>query len=113
MVKINFNKNYHHDEIGYIKLRITYIKLIRQSNFFWPHPPGTPGDITFFGCPGPLITLFFLVPPYIITNFTLFSSARPFYHTHFSSDPGAALGGMGAERFGRRISATAVAAPLL
>ena len=72
--------------------------------------------INFWGdCPGLLITL--VLPCPALSNhlspsfsdahpfFTLFSSAPPFFITqHFSSDPRAAPGGMGAEQFDRRIN---------
>ena len=68
--------------------------IMRRSNCSAPILPGHTRGITFFACPGPLINLLFLCPPYIVTNFTLFSSAQPFfYHTQFSSDPGSAPGG--------------------
>ena len=65
---------------------------------FCPHPPrAPPGTSLFFWVAPVLLSLYlFLAPPYIITIFTLFSSAPPFfYHTHYSSDPGAAPGGWG------------------
>ena len=64
---------------------------------FCPHPkPGTPGDITFWGVALVSLTLYFcLAPPYINTLITLFSSARPFYHTHFPLTPGLPRGGWG------------------
>ena len=40
------------------------------------------------------------------SNHTFFKCPALFYHLHFSSDPRAAPGGMGAEQFDRRISDT-------
>ena len=58
------------------------------------------------GCPGLLITLFLPCPTlYIHSNHYFFQCPAPFYHTHFSSDPGA---GMGAEQFDRRITDLAI-----
>ena len=55
-------------------------------------PPGTPGDITFFGCPGPLITLLFPCPDlYNHKNYPFFGYPALFYHTHFSYDPAVAV----------------------
>ena len=39
--------------------------IVRRSNCFAPIPPGTFGDIIFFGCPGPFITLFLPCPALI------------------------------------------------
>ena len=70
----------------------------------------TPGYITFFGCPGLLIT-FFLPCPALINHFnpfifqcpalffTPFSSAPPFFMTHIFL----LTGGVGSEQFDRRI----------
>ena len=85
---------------------------MRRSNCSSPIPPlGIPRDITFFLVAPILLSLyFFLAPPYINTLITLFSSAQRLvliYHTHFSSDPGAApWGRMGVEQFDRRINVT-------
>ena len=58
------------------------ILIMRRSNCsvpIPPIPPSTPGDITFWGvAPVSLSLYFFLAPPYLITNFTLFASSRPF-----------------------------------
>ena len=62
------------------------------------------GHLFFGGCPGVLITLFLPCPAlYKRFNHSFFQSPALFHHTHFSSDPGAATGGMGAEQFDRRI----------
>ena len=54
---------------------------------------GNPEDITFFICPGLFITLF-LPCLSLINNFnpSIFQCPALFYHTNFSSDPGAARG---------------------
>ena len=56
--------------------------FMRRSNFSTtthpPTPPGTPGESLFFGAPVLLSLYFFLAPPYIITNFTLFRVPCPF-----------------------------------
>ena len=60
-----------------------------------PSPPGTPRGITFLGvAPVSLSLHFSLAPPYTDTLITLFCQCLDLiYHTHFSSDPGAARGG--------------------
>ena len=72
------------------------------SNCSAPIPPG---DITFFCCPGVLITLIFTCPAlYNHQNHPFFECPALFYHTHIFSYPGAARGGgVGAEQFDRRI----------
>ena len=65
-------------------------------NLFCPHPPpGHPlGHYFFRGCPGLLITLFLPCPvPYKHCNHSFFQCPALIYHTHISSDPGAAPGG--------------------
>ena len=81
---------------------------------FCPIPPGHPRGYHFFwGCPSLFITLILPCPaltnhfnPLILECPALFSLhfpvPLPFYHTHFSSDPGAARGDW-AEQFDRRI----------
>ena len=71
-----------------------------------PSPPGTHGDITFWGVvPVSLSLYFYLAPPYINTLITLFSSAPPFFITYiFPLIPGLPRRGMGAEQFDRRIT---------
>ena len=82
-----------------------------------PSPPGTHGDITFWGVvPVSLSLYFYLAPPYINTLINFFSSAPPFfhfisqcpvlfYHANFSLTPGLPGGrgrwGAGAEQFDR------------
>ena len=69
-----------------------------------PPPLGTPGDITFLGCPGVLITLFLPCPAlYKHSNHSFFQCPALFYHTNVSSDPEAAPRGMGAEQFDQHI----------
>ena len=56
---------------------------MRQSNCSVPNPPRQPRGHHFFGgCPGLLSLHFSLVPPYINTIITLFSSAPPLFITH-------------------------------
>ena len=66
---------------------------MRQSNCSDPIPLGTHGDITFFGCPGLLITLY-LPCPSLLNHFKrfIFQCQVLHYHAHFSSDPGSARG---------------------
>ena len=88
---------------------------MRRSNCSDPPPPGhLRGHHFVLGCPGLLITLFLsyhaLHKHY---NHSFFHCAALFYHTHFSSDPGAApSGGIGPEQFDRRIT-TLIAAVIL
>ena len=78
--------------------------FMRRSNCSAPIPRAPPGTSLFLCCPGLLITSFFPCPaPYSHKNHPFFECPALFYHTHFSSDPGAARGGMGAEQFDRRI----------
>ena len=66
-------------------LHKTNIPLMRRSNCSAPipPPPGTPGDITYFGVAPVSLSLYFsLAPPYINTLITLFSSAPPLFITH-------------------------------
>ena len=66
-----------------------------QVKLFCPYPTRAPqGTSLFFVAPVLLSLYFFLAPPYIITKFTLFSSAPPFFITRtFSLTP--RLGGDG------------------
>ena len=75
---------------------------------FWPHPSGQPrGHHFFWGCPGLPITLCFPCPAlYKNSNHSFFQCPDLIYHTHFSSDPGAARRGWGIEQFDRRITIT-------
>ena len=72
---------------------------------FCPHPPGHPRRHQFFfGCPGLLITLFLPYPAlYKHSNHSCVQCPALFYHTHFSSEPGAAPGD-GGRTIDRRIS---------
>ena len=85
------------------KFRELYHRIMRWSNCSDPIPPDNPLGITFFGCPGLFITIslpclalinhynsFILQCPALLSLH--FAVPRPFYHTHFSSDPGAAQG---------------------
>ena len=60
-----------------------------QVKLFCPYPTRAPqGTSLFFVAPVLLSLYFFLAPPYIITKFTLFSSAPPFFITRtFSLTP--------------------------
>ena len=81
--------------------------VMRRSNCFAPiPPPGHPrGHHFFVGCPGLLTTLFFpCLALYEHLNQSFFQCPALFYRTHFSFDPVAAPGGMGAEQFDRRIT---------
>ena len=81
--------------------------IMRRSNCSAPIPsPGQPrGHHFFYCCPGVLITLIFTcLALYILSNHSFSQCPAPFYHTNFSSDPGATPGeGMGAEQFDRRM----------
>ena len=69
-----------------LKQEIFYMALMRRSNYSDPIPPGTLGDITFFYCPG----LFIIIS--LPSNSFILQCPALFYHTLFSSDPGAARG---------------------
>ena len=71
--------------------------VMRRSNCSAPIPRAPPGTSLFGGCPGLLITLFFPCPAlYKHSNHSFFQCHALIYHTHFSSDPGAApRGGWG------------------
>ena len=75
--------NYLIDSLGYFQPNVP-VKM------FYPHPTGTPGDITFLGVAPVSLSLYFcLAPPYINTLITLFSSAPPLSITHvFRLTPG-------------------------
>ena len=77
---------------------------MRRSNCSAPIPRAPRGHHFFRGRLCLLITLFLLCPAlYIHSNHSFLQRPALTYHTHFSSDPGAAPGGMGAEQFDRRI----------
>ena len=73
-----------------------YVPSMRRSNCSAPIPPR--GHHSFGGCPGLLSLYFYLTLPSLITLIPSFLSASSFqcpalfYHTHSSSDPGAAPG---------------------
>ena len=57
-------------------------------------PRAPPGTSLFFCCPGLLINSFFPSPALYYHENHFFSSAPPFFITHFSSYPGAAREGV-------------------
>ena len=86
--------------------RQIFLSLMRRSNCSAPIP--LLGTSLFLCCPGLFITSFFPCPALNDhENHPFFECPALFYHTHFSSDPGAvpglSRGVMGAEKFDRRI----------
>ena len=75
---------------------------------FCSHLPRQPrGHYFFGGCPGFHITLSFpCLALFKHSNHSFSQCPALIYHTHFSSDPGDAPEGMGAEQFDRRITSS-------
>ena len=99
---------------GYILFRIIYKyqdPLCAGRIILPPFPTGNPGHITFFCLPRSFITLFLPCPALINHLFNsfifqcaalsllYFSVPALFYHTNFTSDPGAARRGWGQNNF--------------
>ena len=62
------------------KSRLLRAKHNAPVKLFCPHPPGTLGDIIFWGVASVLLSLYFyLAPPSLITLMNLFPSAPPFF----------------------------------
>ena len=75
------------DKTGKVSKNNKYIHCLllfllnAPDKLFWPHPPREPPgtSLFFFFALVLLSPHFFLVPPYVITKFTLFSSSPPFF----------------------------------